>query len=502
MIEFRFTAEKAGGQVLSGTLTAVTPAEGKKKIHQLANKNQLKIVSVEKKTTFLYKVRKGNEKPLRGEQKAYTEREVREALSRMGYEVISVSKKLFEFHPRPPTADIVTYVKISSELLEQKLAFGEILTLLINDTQNKTLRDTLKEINNDLRKGADSEATFLKYQSVFGKFTAYMLGLASKSGNMSEVYKATAKFLERRQEFKKNLRSALITPAVTMFVLFLAVLFYVAYIFPETAKLFVKFGIELPPMTAFTLKVSDFLIENSLLVTAVIAVPPIALWRFVKTKKGAMIFDKQLLRVPVVGQLIHKTIIEVFCRVFYTLYSGSAESIEPIRIAAEATDNKYFEDKIKNVAIPLMIKRGTGITDAFAATGVFTETALSRLHSGEETGTIKNTALQLANYYESETVYKMKNLIELIQVVIAMVIMVVMIALTVVSAETATVRPKTPGMSLKNEITVDPENLYAGSNNELRREMNRFTKNYYGGTLNTGSSFGFETSNSAGRQTA
>ena len=99
-----------------------------------------------------------------------------------------------------------------------------------------------------------------------------------------------------------------------------------------------------------------------------------------------------------------------------------------------------------------MIKKGTGITDAFTASGVFTETALSRLHSGEETGTIKNTSLQLANYYESETVYKLKNLIELIQVFIAMIIMVVMILLTLVSAETATVRPKTPGAT--NDVTI------------------------------------------------
>ena len=60
-----------------------------------------------------------------------------------------------------------------------------------------------------------------------------------------------------------------------------------------------------------------------------------------------------------------------------------------------------------------MIKKGIGITEAFTASGVFTETALSRFHSGEETGTIKNTALQLANYYETETVYKLKNLIEI-----------------------------------------------------------------------------------------
>ena len=157
--------------------------------------------------------------------------------------------------------------------------------------------------------------------------------------------------------------------------------------------------------------------------------------------------DKYLLKIPVLGNLIHKTVIEVYCRVFYTLYSGSAESIEPIKIAAEATGNKYFEDRIKNIAIPLMVKKGTGITEAFEATGVFTDTALARLHSGEETGTIKNTSLQLANYYESETVYKLKNFIEMIQLFIAMIIMIVMILLTLVSAETATIHPKTPGMS-------------------------------------------------------
>jgi type IV pilus assembly protein PilC len=453
MIEFKFTAQKVNGQTISGSLSATTVSEGKKKIHRLAEKNQLTVRDIEKKSTFVYKARKGKDSPVRGEQKAYTKKEVEDALTKLGFEVISINKKLIDFQSKPPQAEIVTFVKISAELLDQKLPYGEILTLLINDTQNKTLKETLKEINNDLKKGADSETTFLKYQHIFGKFTAYMLGLASKSGNMTEIYRATAKFLERKQEFRKNIRSALITPAVTLFVLFLAVLFYVGYIFPETAKLFVKFGIDLPPMTAFTLAVSDFLVGNVILVSALTILPILILWRFALTKKGGYIIDKYLIRIPVMGTLIHKTLIEVYCRVFYTLYSGSAESIEPIRIAAEATGNKYFEERIKNVAIPLMIKRGIGVTDAFVATGVFTETALSRLHSGEETGTLKNTSLQLANYYESETVYKMKNLIELIQVSIAMVIMVVMIALTLVSAETATVRPKTPGAS--NQIQVE-----------------------------------------------
>lgn len=446
MVEIRFTAQRTNGQVISGTFTEPTFSEAKKKAHSLALKNQLRIQSIERKAAFLYKIRKGREKPITGEQRAFSKEEVASALRKLGYEVISINKKLIEFNFKPPQQDIVSFVKISAELLDQKLPYSEILNLLVNDIENKTLRETLKQINNEMKKGADSQATFMRYQSVFGKFTAYMLGLASKSGNMTEIYKATAKFLERQLEFKKNLRSALITPIVTLFVLFLAVLFYVGYIFPETAKLFVKFGIDLPPLTAATLNLSDFLIRNGLIVAIFCIVPPIVIWQLSKTKKGKLVKDNFITKLPILGSLIHKTNIEVFCRVFYTLYSGSAESIEPIRIAAEATGNAYFESQIKNIAIPLMIKKGIGVTEAFEASKVFTETAISRFHSGEETGTIKNTALQLANYYESETVYRLKNVIELIQVGIAMVIMIVMIALTLISAETATISPKSPTM--------------------------------------------------------
>lgn len=447
MIEVRFSATKPNGQNLTGNLTTPTYGEAKKKINAIVKKHSLKLDKVEKKSTFVYKVQKGNEKPTSGEQKAFNKEEVSRALKNLGYNVVSVNKKLFDYQAKPPMQEIVSFVKISASLMEQKLSYSEIMTLLTNDLENKALRDTLRQINNEMKKGADSEATFLKYEGIFGKFTAYMLGLAAKSGNMTEIYKATAKFLERQMQFRKDLKSALLMPMITVFILLLAVLFYVGYIFPETAKLFVKFDIELPPMTATTLDISDFLVENPFLIAFVMFGPIIGLWQFVRTDKGKFISDKYLLKIPIIGSLVHKTLIEIFCRVFFTLYTGSAESIEPIRIAAEATGNKYFEHQIKTVAIPLMIQRGVGLTEAFEASAVFTDTAISRFHSAEETGTVPNTAEQLANYYESETVFRLKSIIDLIQVAVAMFIMLVMIGLTLISAETAVISPKNPMMN-------------------------------------------------------
>jgi type IV pilus assembly protein PilC len=198
-------------------------------------------------------------------------------------------------------------------------------------------------------------------------------------------------------------------------------------------------------MTRATLKMSDFILENIVYIVLAFLIPLLAFIRFATTDRGRFFLDQYLWKVPAMGDLLHKTSIEIFCRVFYALYSGSGENIEVIKMAAEACGNKYMEHQIKTIALPLMVEKGMNITEAFEATGVFTKTAISRFHSGAETGTVKNTALQLADYYEKETGYRMRNAIDLIQLVISMIIMVVLTALTLVSSETATIKPKPPG---------------------------------------------------------
>lgn len=444
MQDFRFQGVKPGGRTVQGVVSAESRAQAKKLVSDLSAKNQFKVTSLRTRSTFVYRARRKGEKPITGEQKAFTKEEVQQALQRLDFKVMSVQKKLLDFKAKPPSTEIVTFVRVSADLLREKLPFNEILQLLTNDIENKTLRDTVREINNDLKQGKDSEQAFVKHERVLGKFASHMLGLAAKSGNMSEIYESTAKFLERQAEFKKNLKSALIMPAVTMFVLLIACVYYIAYIFPETADLFAKLG-QVPPMTAATLKMSGFLTANFWWMGLLTVAFSIFFARFATTEKGRFYIDKYMIKIPAVGGLLHKTSIEIFCRVFYAMYSGSGENIDVIKLAAEACGNKYMEHQIKTVAIPMMVTQGKGLTESLAATGVFTDTAVSRFHSGAETGTVRSTALQLANYYEKETGYKLKNAIDFIQVIVSMVIMVVMIALTIVSSETALISPTMPG---------------------------------------------------------
>jgi type IV pilus assembly protein PilC len=431
MPEFRVEGVTSGGRPVQGILEAESARAAKQKASQLASQRNFKLLHVIQRSTWIYKVQRGTERPITGEQKAFTKAEVREALQKMGYRVIYVQRRFLDFKAKPPSTEIVTFVRVSADLIRQKLPFNEIMQLLANDVQNRTLRETIKDINTELKQGRDSEKAFIKHEAVLGRFTAHMLGLASKSGNMAEIYESTAKFLERQAEFKKNLKSALITPIVTLIVLFVAVIYYVGYIFPATAKLFVKFNIDLPPMTKATLALSDFIVGNVWILLIVSIVPTALAVRFFMTEKGRFILDKYIWSVPVIGPLLHKTSIEIFC------------------------GNKYMEHRIKTIALPAMIQKGAGITEAFEAAGVFTKTAIARFHSGAETGTVKNTAYQLAEYYEKETSYKMRNAIDFIQLWISMVIMVVLTALTIVSSETATIRPKNPALGQATVTVVE-----------------------------------------------
>jgi len=443
--EFRFQGVKPSGRRVQGVISAESRNQARKLILGLEDKHQFRLTSIKQRTTFIYRVRRNGEKPVAGEQKAFSKEEVVQALQNLDYKVISVQRKFLDFKVRPPSTEIVTFVRVSADLLREKLPFNEVLQLLVNDIENPTLRDTVRDINNDLKQGRDSEQAFLKHENVFGKFAAHMLGLASKSGNMAEIYESAAKFLERQADFKKSLRSALIMPAVTMVALLIAVIYYVMYIFPATAELFAKLG-QVPPMTAATLKLSHWLSLNAWWITIGFVAAAIFLARFVSTVKGRFYLHKYMIKLPSIGSLLHRQNIEIFCRVFYAMYGGSGENIEVIRLAAEACGNTYMEHRIKTIAIPMMVTQGKGLTESLAATNVFTETAISRFHSGAETGTVRATALQIANYYEKETGYRLKNVIDFIQVMVNVIIMVVMILLTLVSSESALIHPKQPGV--------------------------------------------------------
>ena len=442
--EYRFKGFGPQGKLVQGTFMAESPKSAKEYVNRLSNKLQLKINSVEKKRDWLYKVYSpGKKKPFSGRQSAYSKEEVSAALIKMGYSKFTINPVIFDIPIKPSGEDVMMFIKLSTTMLKDKMSFGKILEMLAEEQTNKTMKEALQQIESQLKGGAEGKEVFMRFTHVFGKFPAFMLGLATRSGNMAEVFEATSKFIERDMEIKKSIKQALVSPMFALLATIGAVMYYVVDIFPSTAEMFLKYDMPLPPLTKSTLDFSHWLSIYWWLIAVAVLTPIVVIWRWWQTPHGKIWRDARIIKIPLIGHLIHKSSIEIYFRVFATIYGGAGDNIETIKTAAEACRNAWMEDRIKRITIPSMLKEGEAFVPAMEAAGVFTKTTLTRLRTGQETGNIMQAAQQIAIYYEAETTYKMNGLIEYIQTIVGMVVALAIVFLTVVSAEIATISPPT-----------------------------------------------------------
>jgi type IV pilus assembly protein PilC len=388
-----------------------------------------------KKKVYRYSVKKGS-KTIEGYQNAYTIDEVKRNLIRLGFEIKYV-RRHYEFQLQASTSEIVSFVVTSARLLEQKLPYSEVLQIMANNTKDRNLKGALRNIILDLKNGVDSREAFLKQGKVFGQHVALMLGIASKSGEMTSIFKSVAVLVERQAEFKKGLVSSLVMPAITSLTVMGAIVFYAVYLVPRMMEMLGPMLITTPPLTKMTLAASEFLIGNYIWMTAAFIVFLIAFYAYLMTEKGKLMRDRVIIQIPYVGRILKNTSTEIFCRVLSILYTSSSENVEAIQIAAEASGNSYLSHRIRTVTVPSMLKYGTELSKALTAADFFPDIFISRFSTASETGAIKDTALQVADYYQLENQFSMRNLMSFIEIMITMVIMAALVFLTILSTETA-----------------------------------------------------------------
>ena len=455
--EYRILAADQAGRPIQRYITAMSMFAARKRAKSLAATYGWKKFSVGKKKSYSYRVLRGATQ-IDGVQSAYSKDEVTAALQKLGFTVKSVNR-FYDVRFAASSEEVVTFIGTSAKLLEQKLPYNEILQIMAGHVRDKNLRSALKAIIRDLKEGVDSRDAFIRQGKVIGYDTALMLGIASKSGDMKSIFESVARFVERQADFKKGLLSSMILPAVTSLALVGALVFYIMYLLPRMVDMLKPVMGDMPPLTAFSMDVSEILRDNILLICFSIVAAIGAFYAYLATIDGRIWFDKWVVRLPYIGRILRNTSSELFCRVLGILYT-SGENIDAIQHAAEASRNRYLEKQMRTVAIPTMLKYGTEFWKAMEMVGFFPEMIISRFRTAAETGSVKVTAVQMADYYEMENRYAMKNLVNVIEVAVSLVIMVSMVFLTLLSSETASIKiqPKQsqqPKMTAKADTIID-----------------------------------------------
>ena len=453
--EYRIQATDQSGRPIQRYITSSSIFAAKKRARTLAGTYGWKNISVDKKRSYSYRVLRGATQ-IDGVQSAYSKDEVVTALGKLGFKVKSV-RRFYDVQFAASPDEVVSFIGTSSKLLEQKLPYNEILQIMATHVRDKHLRGALKAIVRDLKEGVDSQDAFLRQGKVIGHDTALMLGIASKSGDMRPIFESVAKFVERQADFRKGLMSSMLLPAVTTAALVGALVFYVMYLLPKMVEMLKPMMGEMPPLTAFSLELSDILRENIIAICFLAAAGLGAFYTYINTVNGRVWFDKWVMRIPYIGRILRNTSSEIFCRVLGILYTAG-ENIDAIQHASEASRNRHLEKQMKTIAIPTMLKYGTEFWKAMEMANFFPDMVISRFRTAAETGSVKATSVQLADFYEMENRYAMKNLVNVIEVGVSMIIMLSMVFLTLLSSETAGIKIE-PKRGQEQTTTEQPDTI-------------------------------------------
>ena len=286
-----------------------------------------------------------------------------------------------------------------ADLLSQQLPYDQALVVLQDTVKHPSLRWAIGEILQDLRKGKRAKEAFGRHVRLLGQFTTGMLILGFSSGNMAVVCASLARFLERDMEIRRLLRRLVIRPMVAVLILWVVTRF-------------------MGSLSALSLTSAGALIRP-LLSQLLSVLPLVAIVVFVlRYKRTRVLLDRCVTRLSL-SSSIHKMSIERFARAFHALYTDSSDNIRALRMAASVCGNRYMEQRIREVTIP-MLKRGKGLMESLEASRAFTGAALVMLRSGHASGSLRRAALRLADHCASTISYQTKMLTTGIDVLLAL----------------------------------------------------------------------------------
>jgi type IV pilus assembly protein PilC len=310
----------------------------------------------------------------------------------------------------------------------------EALVVLADETGNKVLTTALDGIRTALESGARFSDAAAQHPELFPPYAVEILRSAELTGNLDEVLDQLADYLEREIETSHRVRSAMAYPLVVMGLAVIVSVVLVAYVLPKFRSFFSSLHASLPLPTRILLAIARFISHWGLILGALIVLLAVAGFIAARTETGKEIQDRLILKIPVIGSLIHTALVERFCRLLASMTIAGVGLPEAIAVTTAATNNAVFRKGLAQARAAMM--RGEGLAIPLAATGLFPGAARQMFAVGENTGNLDDQLQAAANYLDRELDYKIRRFTALIEpaVIITVGIVVGFVAIALVSA--------------------------------------------------------------------
>lgn len=303
--------------------------------------------------------------------------------------------------------NLMNFTRQLAVFVKAGIPITDALTTIGDETTDVALRRALSNMVEDLRNGGLFSAAAANYPTVFPQYYVGILQAAELTGKLDESLESLAGYLEREMETRSKVVGALAYPGVVMIMSFFTVLILAGYVLPQFKPLFEELGADLPLPTRMMLFVARFF-GDLWYVTAGGFVLFLAVVAFLTmTETGKAIFQRGILKVPVIGGIVEYAILERFCSVMQTMLASGVSVPEAMSTTTEAVSNIVFKEELE-IARQQMLE-GSGFCQPLIDTDLFPGAARQMFKVGEETGTLDEQLKVAAEYFNRELEFRIKT---------------------------------------------------------------------------------------------
>lgn len=366
---------------------------------------------------------------------------VRAKLADLSYHILTIRETKgrggfqdwFNGIQRVKLRDLVMFSRQFATMIDAGLSVVKCLDILQKQTRNPKMKDVIGEIKRDVGGGMSLTEALQKHPRIFSPLYVNMMRSAEAGGILDQVLDRLSTFLEKEQETRNKIKSAMMYPAVVFCFAVLMLIALLFFVLPKFKGIFETMGLELPLTTSLLLNSSDYMtrywyIALGALIGAVVLVKALA-----RTEKGKYAIDAAKLRLPVFGDLILKTGVSRFARTFGTLISSGVPVLRALEIVADTAGNRVISETVARARVS--IKEGEKISTPLFGSKIFPVMVTQMIAVGEETGRLDQMLVKVSNFYDEEVDATLKSLTSLIEplMIVGLGFIVGFIAVSVIS---------------------------------------------------------------------
>ncbi len=312
-----------------------------------------------------------------------------------------------------PLSDLVIFTRQLATMIDAGLAMVQSLQALAEQTDNKVMRDVIKDITTRVEGGDGFSEALQKHPKVFNKLYYSMVAAGEKGGLLAEILSRLATYLENTARLRKKVKSAMMYPTAVTVVAIGITIFLLVKVVPVFSDIFTSMGGHLPTPTQYLINVSNVLQKYFFYFLGGAAAIVFGWLYYIKTPLGRAFWDARRIKLPIFGQIAHKICLARFCRTMASLVRSGVPILEVLAIVQNTVGNVVMEAAIKVASTD--IERGEGISTALGKHPVFPTMIIRMITAGEQTGKIDSMLERVADFLDEEIETTLGGLTSLIE---------------------------------------------------------------------------------------